>query len=87
MAELKDNAIQWYTGDDFVSVTLSQRKYINKVRKMAERWPNLVVILHENDDGSIFARLPLKAVKLSIITYKEEGESDGCELEAEGGEV
>lgn len=69
MAELKDNAIQWYTGDAFVSVTLSQRKYISKVRKMAEKWPESVHILHENDDGSIFARLPLKAVKLSIISH------------------
>lgn len=68
MAELKDNAIQWYTGEDFVSVTLSQRKYINKVRKMADKWPELVQILYENADGSIFARLPLKAVKLSIIS-------------------
>lgn len=77
MAEVKDNSIQWYTGDDYVSVTLSQRKHINKVRKMAKQHPESVQILHENYDGSIFARLPLKAVKLSIITRKEsEDEQD-----------
>lgn len=64
----RENVIEWVTGDDTITVTLSQRKYISKVRKLAAKWPSLVSILAENADGSILARLPLKALKLSIIT-------------------
>lgn len=66
--DLKENTIEWYTGDDFVNVYITQKKYITKVRKMSIKYPLLVSILHENSDGSITARLPLKAVKLSIIS-------------------
>ena len=76
MAELRENSIEWLNGQDTVTVSFSQKKYINKVKKLAEKHPESVVILAENDDGSIFAHLPLKAVKLSIITRKDEELSD-----------
>lgn len=64
----RENVIEWVTGDDTITVTLSQRKYITRVRKLAAKLPSLVSILAENPDGSILAHLPLKALKLSIIT-------------------
>ena len=76
MAELRENSIEWLNGQDTVTVSFSQKKYINKVKKLAEKHPESVVILAENDDGSIFAHLPIKAVKLSIITRKDEELSD-----------
>lgn len=54
MAELKENVIEWFNGDDTISVTLNQKKYISKVKKLAEKYPDLVQILDENKDGSIF---------------------------------
>ena len=68
MAELKENCIEWLNGQDTISVTLSQGRYINKVKKLAKKHPDLVQILAENKDGSIFAHLPLKALKLNIIS-------------------
>ena len=68
MAELRENCIEWLNGQNVVSVTLSQKRLVSKVKKMAEKHPDLVTILAENEDGSIFAHLPLKAVKLSIIS-------------------
>ena len=83
MAELRENCIEWLNGQDVVSVTLSQKRLISKVKKMAEKHPDSVVILAENADGSIFAHLPLKAVKLSIISRKDalaaDEESEECE--------
>lgn len=76
----RENVIEWVTGDDTITVTLSQRKYITKVRKLAVKWPSLVSILAENADGSILARLPLKALKLSIITpHRTQFEGNGEE--------
>jgi hypothetical protein len=68
MAELKENVIEWITGEDTISVTLSQTKHINKVERLAKKYPDLVQILKRNSDGSIFAHLPLKSLKLNIIT-------------------
>lgn len=82
MAELRENCIEWLNGQNVVSVTLSQKRLVSKVKKMAEKYPDLVTILAENEDGSIFAHLPLKAVKLSIISRNgavsedEESEED-----------
>lgn len=76
----RENSIEWVTGDDTITVTLTQRKYITKLRKIAAKWPSLVSILAENADGSILARLPLKALKLSIITpHRTRFEGNGKE--------
>ena len=50
MAELKENCIEWLNGQDTISVTLSQGRYINKVKKLAKKHPDLVQILAENED-------------------------------------
>lgn len=76
MAELKENCIEWLNGQETISVTLSQGRYITKVRNLAKKYPDLVQILKENEDGSIFAHLPLKALKLNIIPPKELSEEE-----------
>lgn len=76
MAEVKENGIEWLTGQDTISVTLSQKKYVNKVKALAKKYPDSVQILYENKDGSIFAHLPLKALKLNIIPPKELSEDE-----------
>lgn len=61
---MRENAIEWYTGSDFIAVTLTQQKFINKVKKLAESHED-VKILAENADGSVFAHLPLNFLKIS----------------------
>ena len=73
MADLKENVIEWITGDETITCTLTQRKYINKVQKMTQQTPEKVQIIVENPDGSIVCHLPLKALKLSIITREGTG--------------
>lgn len=58
----KENVIEWVTGDDQISCTLSQRKYITIVKRMAEKYPDKIAIIAENPDGSIFVKMPLKAI-------------------------
>lgn len=76
MADLKENCIEWLNGQDTISVTLSQGRYINRVKELAEKYPEKVQILHVNEDGSIFAHLPLKSLKLNIIPAREMGEEE-----------
>ena len=61
---MRENCIEWYTGSDTVTVTLTQQRFINKVRKLAESHAD-VTILAENEDGSILAHLPLSFIKFS----------------------
>ncbi len=61
---MKENNIEWLTGQQTVTVTFTQARFINKVKKLAESNPE-VQILAENSDGSICAHIPLKFIKLS----------------------
>lgn len=61
----QDNCIEWLTGQKEVSITFSQKKYINKLKKYARDHPTEVKIIAENNDGSICAHVPLSWVKFS----------------------
>lgn len=61
---MRENCIEWLNGQDKVTVTLSQGKYINKVKKLAEKYKE-VEIVKENTDGTLLAHLPLKFIKIS----------------------
>jgi len=84
LAEIKENVIEWITGDKEIACTFTQRKFIHKIQKLRERQPKIVTHFVENKDGSIFCHLPLKALKLYLISPKEEGVS---EIEEEDDEI
>lgn len=60
----KENAIEWYTGEDTVTVSLTNRRYITKIKNLEKRYPDEVEI-HINEDGSIISHLPLSYIKIS----------------------
>lgn len=78
--DIDENVIQWLNGEKYITCTFTQRKHISKVKKIMQRTPEFVLDFVENKDGSIYCKLPLKALKLSIIVRKEatseEGEDD-----------
>lgn len=61
-----ENSIEWLTGDDEIVVSLTHRKYVNKVKKLAKKYPETARILAQNQDGSICAIIPLSALHLTI---------------------
>lgn len=61
-----ENCIEWLSGQHTIVCSISQQKYINKIKKLAEKYPKKVKIKY-NEDGTICAKLPIKALKLSII--------------------
>ena len=61
---MRENNIEWLNGQQTVTVTLSQAKFINKVKRLAEQHEG-VRIVAENSDGSICAHLPLSFIKIS----------------------
>lgn len=61
-----ENCIEWLCGQHNIVCSISQQKYITKIKKLAEKYPKKVKIKF-NKDGTICAKLPIKALKLSII--------------------
>lgn len=66
MEQNNENCIEWISGQHNIFCSISQQKYITKIKKLAEKYPKKVKIKF-NKDGTICAKLPIKALKLSII--------------------
>ena len=62
--DFKENNIEWITGDNTMSITLTSQRHITRIRKLAERKPEEVKIV-ANKDGSIYATLPLSYLKFN----------------------
>ena len=73
MSEFQENNIEWLTGQDKATVSFSQKKYVNRIKRMAKKHPLSVEIVAENDDGSICATIPLKSIHLTIYDSKTPG--------------
>lgn len=60
-----DNCFEWILGETTASVTFSQKKFVNKLKKLAKQYPDNVEIIAENEDGSICAHVPVSWFKFS----------------------
>ena len=66
-----------------VTGTFSQRKWISKIKKLAEKRPDEVEIVVENTDGSIVAHLPLSYIKISPPKKVSEEQKERMRLQAQ----
>lgn len=67
MESYNENCIEWISNQHSITCTFSQLKWVNKVKQLQKKHPDKVKIVAENKDGSIVAKMPIKALKLSII--------------------
>lgn len=65
----RENVIGWFKDSEIATVTFSQGRYISKIKKLAEKYPDDVKIL-KNADGTILAYVPVKAIHISIRNTK-----------------
>ena len=75
MSRSNENVIEWLTGQDRVALTLGQEKYINRVKRFAEKHPGEVDLV-ENTDGSVFAHVPLSWIKITPPVQREMTEEE-----------
>lgn len=71
-----ENVIEWMRNDKTVTVTLSQPKYINKVKKIAESNPDAAKIIIENEDGSIYAKMLRSCIRINAPASREMTEEE-----------
>ncbi len=64
MWDVKENVIEFLLNQKVMAVTLTQRKLANRVKEYAERYPEEVRIVKENSDGSIFAKMPTRYLRI-----------------------
>lgn len=74
-----DNSLEWYIGDKYASVTASEMKLKNKIKKLAKDYPDDVKILYQNEDGSILARMPRNWIKINKPRKGGAGNPNGGE--------
>lgn len=63
--EIKETVFGYVDVDDIASFTTYERKWINKIKKWKEEYPDKVRIIAENADGTMCAHLPKQWFKVS----------------------
>ena len=64
--DYKENNIEWVTGlkdEAKITLTLSSKRFINKVKKICSEHPEDTKLI-ENGDGTIYAELPIGCLKI-----------------------
>lgn len=63
---MNEFAIEWVKGGKYAGVTVPTGTALkSKLLRLAEQNPEDVKIISENKDGSVFAHIPIKYVKIS----------------------
>jgi hypothetical protein len=64
-ATCNENVIEFYRNNNQASVTFTQGRFINKIKKYEKEYSDECQILSENMDGSIFAHIPTNWIRIS----------------------
>jgi hypothetical protein len=63
--ESNENMIEFLTNDKKCTVTFTNRKHINRIKKIHEERRDDFSYFFENEDGSVCAKIPLKWIKIN----------------------
>lgn len=77
-SDVKENCIEWLTGEQRVALTITQKKFKSRIKNYADKYPDEVKILHENADGSIYCHMPLKYIHITRTREMTEEEKQAA---------
>lgn len=63
--ENSENVIEFLKNSRTATVTFTNRKHISRIKKLYEERGDEFKYYHENEDGSVCAKLPLKWIKVN----------------------
>ena len=63
--ESKENVIEFLSGEKMTTTTFTNRKHINRIKKIYKDRKEEFEFYYENEDGSIYARIPLNWIKIN----------------------
>lgn len=58
MSEIKESCWDHVSGEDFVTYSSSEKKWLNRFLRDAETYPGEVIVKHVNEDGSMVVQYP-----------------------------
>lgn len=63
---MNEFAIEWVKGGEYAGVTVPSGTALkSKILRLAKEHPNEVKVISRNEDGSMFAHIPINYVKIS----------------------
>ena len=67
-----------YTDKEVAYFSSDERRWITRIRKLAAKFPDRVTILKqpEENDGCIYAQLPVECLKINLISRRELSEEE-----------
>lgn len=65
MADQRETSWDYIVGSSTGTLFTTERKWINKINRLKEVYPDKVDILKQNRDGSILVRIPSSWFKIS----------------------
>ena len=65
-----ENVIEFLRGAKMATVSFTQGRYMKRIRKLAEQFPDRVKITYETDDV-VVAHVPVSAIKINLTTPRE----------------
>lgn len=76
MWDVRENVFEFLLNQKILTATVTQKRLINRIRRYAAEHPEEVKILRENEDGSIYAKLPVRYLRISrpverVLTEEE----------------
>lgn len=66
MDRCKENVIEWIENEPIATFTFSQKKFVNRIRKMVANGEPCVTIEAENPDGSVTGHIRVKDIHLTV---------------------
>ena len=60
-----ENCIEFLSGERYATVSFSNRKHVNRIKKLYEERGSEFKYFYENEDGTVCAKLPTKWIKIS----------------------
>lgn len=71
-----ENCIEWVRDTDRATLSLSQRRTINRIERLAKSHPAECEVIARNSDGSICAHVPVSWIKISSLRKVTEGQRE-----------
>jgi len=62
---MRETVWEYVAGSDTGTFYTAQQKWINKIYQLKKKFPDVVDIRHENEDGSLVVHLPSSWFKIS----------------------
>ena len=66
MEKNNENAVEFLTGEKTCTVSFTNQKFCNRIKKFYEKHPDRFETYVVNPDGSVYATIPLKWLKISV---------------------